>query len=368
MKVTKKMKNKIIWIIIADDWELRGNGTGNVIELQYNNALKLMELCETFRLNMTFNVEVMQQLAFEKYSKNFKEIKKYQEYWKRTIEIMIEKGFDIQLHIHPQWFNANYNGEYWNLDNRWNIADYSEEKIDFFIRSSLDYLRRHFNGINPISFRGGAWGVYPSKTLFTLLEKYGIKFDISMANGLFSCSKNINIDYRNLESPYLPYYPDYEDVRKVSKKKTKIIEIPTQSFARDWKFKVKKGLLRLPSIYKKENIGRKISNTVKSEKINTNNKKNRKKDYIIMDIANLDIFAMKIGFDIIIKRAINSNNSDQCIIPLVIESHTKDLNNYQIENIKKAFEYLFNKYENIIEFKTMSDIYRNIKLIKPINK
>ena len=38
-----------------------------------------------------------------------------------------------------------------------------------------------------------------------------------------------NLDYRNVESPYLPYYPNYNDARTVSKTKAEIVEIPTQS-------------------------------------------------------------------------------------------------------------------------------------------
>jgi len=363
----RKIRNNNIWIIIADDWELRGDGSGDVIALQYENALKLMELFESLKINMTFNIEVMQQISFERYSSVYLSIKKYKEYWKKTISIMLDRGFDVQLHIHPQWFTANYDGEYWRLDKRWNISDYTEEQIEFFIKNSLDYISENFDGLKPISFRGGAWGVWPSGVLFPILEKYGIKIDISMVNGLFSNSENMNLDYRDLESPYLPYYPDYNDVRKISKKITEIIEIPTQSFKRDWKFKIKKAYLKFLSTDIKGSKDKIISNRSKNFGLNENIKK-IKKDYIIMDLANLDLSALKIGFDILIKRALISDFKGSVITPLVLESHTKDLNNYQLSSIKKSIEYVLNKYGSIVKFSTISEIYKNINLIKPIIK
>jgi hypothetical protein len=362
------MENKNIWIIVVDDWELRGDGSGSVIELQYENALKIMNLFENLGINMTFNVEVMQQLAFEKYSNDFEDLKKYKEYWLKTIRIMLERGFDIQLHIHPQWFNAIYDGENWKLDTRWNIADYPKKLIEFFIKSSLNYLEKNFNGLKPISFRGGAWGAYPSSVLFKLLEKYGIKIDISMVNGLFSRSKNINLDYRNLESPYLPYYPDYDDVRKVSKKANKIIEIPTQSFIRDWKFKIKKASMLFFSIGSEKKMNKKVSYSGIDSKADYIVKNKAKKDYIIMDITNLDIFALKIGFDFLIKRAMNNITNSRKIVPLVLESHTKDLNDNQVQNIRKAIKYIMDKYRDVLRFATISEIYKNKDLTEPIIK
>ena len=53
--------------------------------------------------------------------------------------------------------------------------------------------------------------------------------DTSIVDGLYYDGGSINLDYRNVESPYLPYYPNYNDARTVSKTKTEIVEIPTQS-------------------------------------------------------------------------------------------------------------------------------------------
>lgn len=218
----KSTEVKKIWIAIVDDWELSGDGFGNVINMQHRTALKLMDLYKRLGVYATFNLEVMQQLAFEKYADKYKEIKVQRDYWIKTVEIIRREGFDVQLHIHPQWHNAVYDGKYWKLDERWNITNYSGKLIENFIKSSVEYLRSNFLSCSPVSFRGCEWGICcPSYPLFEILESYGIKVDISIVNGLYFNNQHIKLDYTNLESPYLPYFPDYNDARKISKNKDK---------------------------------------------------------------------------------------------------------------------------------------------------
>ena len=54
----------MLHIVLTDDWELRGNGSGNPRAMQVRTARALMDLYERFGLRCSFNVEVLQQLAF----------------------------------------------------------------------------------------------------------------------------------------------------------------------------------------------------------------------------------------------------------------------------------------------------------------
>ena len=91
-------------IILTDDWELRGNGCGKVHQLQKIPALKLIDLYDELDVKSTFNIEVMQQLSYLKYAKNDAFIYEESKVWENTVREFIKRGFDIQLHIHPQWY------------------------------------------------------------------------------------------------------------------------------------------------------------------------------------------------------------------------------------------------------------------------
>ena len=54
-----------IVIAIEDDWELMGNGSGNVAQLQYLPALFLMNAAQERDIPLSFMVDVMQEIAFD---------------------------------------------------------------------------------------------------------------------------------------------------------------------------------------------------------------------------------------------------------------------------------------------------------------
>ena len=63
----------MIYIALVDDWEIRGNGTGDVKTLQHDPAISLMNLYDEYGIKNTFYVETMQGLSFpENISKKIK--------------------------------------------------------------------------------------------------------------------------------------------------------------------------------------------------------------------------------------------------------------------------------------------------------
>jgi len=367
------MKEKI-WIALTNDWELRGNGIGNVVDLQYIPALKLMDLYKSLHIPATFTVEVMQQLSFERYADKYASIKSQRDIWIKTVKIMAEKGFDVQLHIHPQWHNASFDGKFWKLDKRWNITDYPPVLIEKFVKKSKKYLQMLVGDKHSIvAFRAGAWGVCcPSSPLFEVLEKYRIKVDVSIVDGVYYDGESIRLDYTQLESPYFPYYPDYNDVRKVSPVPTRIIEIPTQTLSLEKSFRIYNKFCNLmsqvESLLKKNKLdkdAKELPDFIINDPFGF--KSGKAYGNYIMDLsANLNIIAFKHGINIIVKRALEKEWPG--IVPLVFENHPKDITERKLRTIKKIIQYIQSKYGNIIRFVTLKDIVDHIELINPLIK
>lgn len=362
-----------IWICLTDDWELRGNGLGTVLDLQCNPCKKLTEVYLRNNVSATFMVEVMQQLAFEQFSDKYKVIKAERDLWIESVKRMVDMGFDVQLHIHPQWHNAWYDGKYWHLDKGWNISDYSNDEIDKCVKKSKEYIEgllcKWDKERKIVAFRGGSWGgCFPSLHVFSVLEKYGVKVDVTIVDGLYQNGESSKLDYRNIESPFLPYYPDYEDVRCISADKTEIIEIPTQSFIFDGYF-FSKLLLNIYRVFifvnNKLNI---LTQNAREEVIVphfivTNPFGNIKGDSInssteIFDICyDRPLIYFKRAFDIIIKKALNIQTDK--IIPLILGNHTKNLTDKQLKRIDGLIRYIKKRYNKYINFVTLKDIVEN---------
>jgi hypothetical protein len=225
-----------VWIVLTDDWELRGNGTGRVEDLQQRPATRLMDLYDKLGVRASFNVEVLQQLAFEKYAHASEQIRRGRDAWIGTVKDMLRRGFDVQLHLHPQWLDAEPVDGWWKLGRRWHIADYGGDEIARMLDEALAYLGPLVAPNQIVSFRSGSWGIGPpSRATFTALAERGIRIDVSVVNGTFYDGEAIKLDYTRLDQPFFPYYPDIDDARRVASspaRRASVIEIPTQTVAR----------------------------------------------------------------------------------------------------------------------------------------
>ena len=341
------------WIVLTDDWELRGNGTGTVERLQQKPALQLMDLYDKLGIKSTFNVEVMQQLAFEKVADTHADIRAGRDAWRHTVSTMISRGFDVQLHLHPQWLNAELIDGWWKLDRRWNIGDYSVAEIERMMDAAILYLQDIIGPDRIVSFRGGSWGMGPpSRAVLTELARRKVTLDVSIVNGNYYDGEAIQLDYRNVDSPFSPYYPDLDDIRRFPRSPENaatIVEIPTQSVRRD--VLVKRLLAKSMAAGSREAFSGLISllrapaaaavNRVVALLRGTSNKRHsaatpdfvirdpfgfqsgRAKSDLIFDLSSdLRPIVLKEMSDVCIARATDSTRS---VVVLVFENHTKDL-------------------------------------------
>ena len=54
------------------------------------------------------------------------------------------------------------------------------------------------------------------------------------------------------------------------------------------------------------------------------------------------------------------------MVPLVVESHTKDLSIRKLTDIENTIEYVLKKYGKYIRFVTMKEIVESIDIIQPV--
>ena len=223
-----------IYIALVDDWELRGTGAGNVTQTQVIPMQKLLELYEKYDIKCSFNVEIMQQLTMIKYQKKYLELSEQVQAWDNAVLDAYRRGNDIQLHIHPQWFEAGYENGDWELSENWDITKYPEDEVRKMFTEGISYLKKLLKNesrpLKLVAFRSGAWALAPSDFMLDLIAEHGIVFDMSMVSGVKYDTNHILLDYTELEEGFLPYYPNMRDARKLSDKNEPVICVPTFSF------------------------------------------------------------------------------------------------------------------------------------------
>ena len=280
---------------------------------------------------------------------------------------MKEYGFDVQLHLHPQWLNASLNGDLYFLSNNWNIGKYDSISQQTLVRNAIHYLHTLIRKYDPeyqvIAYKGGSWGLQPSENLFKSLEDEGIKIVMGVRKGMYIPENGV--DYRSLEEEFLPYYPSYKNIQQISNKKEKIFIIPLQSY------KPGLGSLTLLFIdgvckkignksplkyYYQSKIDKKILNLAP---LNSNKKLRFSLHpyHTHLKIGNQPFSYLKSSFDTTIE---NLMRIDKINIPILIETHTKQFLNHYSE-IEKFLIYIKNKYDDLIEFKDITTFYKELK-------
>jgi len=365
-----------IHLALVDDWELSGDGSGDIRRLQFEPLRRLVSIYNGLGIRGSFNAEVMQQLTFRQHQGRHQELKVLADEWDDVVRETFRQGHDIQLHIHPQWQNAKYKDGRWKLTADWSILNYSREAALQMLQGGKEYLENLLHEIDPkyrcVSFRSGAWCIAPSPHMLDLLVKLGIVFDMSIVAGVKYDTRNIKLDYTTCEEDFLPYYPVMTDARRVSDKAEPIVCVPTNCFYAS---------RRLVFRHHLEKVGSKVKRKIGQQTAGGNNDRSveaygeqwaqidgslvkriyrkgivpyLKGKHTISDLAQLDYRLMTEMLDSIRKRAKASGLTD---VPIVLENHTKDLQNFS--DLERFLEKASGSSD--IQFVTLTELATNLK-------
>ncbi len=224
----------VIYLSLTDDWELRGNGSGSIEEIQFRPMREMVQIYNRHNVRSTFNAEVMQQLTFRQFELEFPELRVLADRWDEHVREAFKAGHDVQLHLHTQWTKAAYADGQWSLSGDWSILNYDEQTAFKLLSAGRDYLENLLRPINPsyrcVSFRAGSSVIAPSPFILRTLARAGIKLDMSIVGGMYHDTRHLTVDYRDCEEDFLPFYPRMTDARRVSSEEEEIVCVPVQHF------------------------------------------------------------------------------------------------------------------------------------------
>ena len=364
------MKQKIK-ILLEDDNEIKGNGSGNPFIRQYLPTKRYLKILKKHKIKGTFYVDMAHYL-FLKDNEYFEDFKFEAYTIEETIKMLSENDMDVQIHIHSQWSGAEIKRNKIFVTNKWNIGqlDTKEQKILF--KKSYDALFKILSKSNKKprlnSFKAGSWGLQPFNTMYDVFKSAGIKLIMGPIAGLKI--PNLSVNYSGMHSSYFPYYASKNDITKVDNKRN-IVVLPMTPTYLNWpdflryifeikflnKFRKNKLLdsYNMPKeMEKMKPLGGKDKLNIGLKPFKTHLKINSQRFWYLKNTFNR-------SYDLILKSKSNYKL-------IVIETHTKDFSN-NINDIDKFFNYLKNSYKNL-EFVTSADIVNEIeqKKLNPLNE
>jgi peptidoglycan/xylan/chitin deacetylase (PgdA/CDA1 family) len=328
----------MIECIFTIDYEIFGNGEGSLKGLVYLPTKKLIDIFDNYNAPFVCFVEAAELDKIDEFNSD-----DYIDNVKDQIKNMYNKGIEIGLHIHPQWYNSIYDNKEWILDySEYNLCNLPRDRINYIVSRSINYLRNIIDDeqYSPLSFRAGNWLLQPTKTTAAVLSDMGIKIDSSVFKG--GLQSRHGLDYRDALKN--GYYWRFRDDVNIDNPQGSIIEIPTY--------------VRMVPFWKmltKRRVG--MQSKTHSSTKNTTHRITRLCDYLRMwyplkfDFCRMTYDEMVETIEEVIKE---DKKNPEGYRPLVAIGHTKDLFDYN--SIDQFLYYLKNKG---IRISTFNKIYKS---------
>lgn len=185
-------------ILFTLDYELfLGQKTGSVKHCLIEPTESYLQAVARYGVHFTIFVDASYLYALKKYADEFDCIKHDFEAVKQHLLSLQERGHDLQLHIHPQWYFSTFDGNEWVLDTEhYKLADVAPEKLCHYVKASKAILD-NLIGKKTIAFRGGGFSVQPTLLLTHLMLKNGLTVDASVCPGTRYRSAYQKYNYRH---------------------------------------------------------------------------------------------------------------------------------------------------------------------------
>jgi hypothetical protein len=234
-------KKNTLDLIFTLDYEVYGDGSGDVFEVMIEPTNRYLEFCNKYSIKSTIFFEVMEFLKMEE-AWNAGNYMGYKSSPVKAIREQIIKahnlGHDIQLHIHPHWVNAEYKIDRWYPDPKyWKLTNVPLTGNDEFPLGLKELLKTGKEGIEklikPVDpnyscniFRAGGYCITPSKEVFKCLKELDFIADSSVIPGAHIDNEFYTYDFTKVKQG-IPYWNvDTEVVDQTDQSSSGIIEFP----------------------------------------------------------------------------------------------------------------------------------------------
>lgn len=193
-------------VVLTVDYELFGNGSGDVRQHVLHPTEQMARICELHGVPLTVFFEVEEYLAFQRYHRELAKACGYDpgQLIREQIVALARRGHDVQLHLHPQWHNARWVGGQWLLREEKETVDSlfeTPEETATYIASRKgiidELLAEAGTGKQARVYRAGAFCAQPGKRLLPALAANGIVIDSSVVKGLTRRNGHVSLDYRD---------------------------------------------------------------------------------------------------------------------------------------------------------------------------
>lgn len=191
-------------ICLTVDHEIFGNGNGDVRRHIAEPTERMARVCEELKVPLTVFFEVEEYLAFVRERETLKAAWGYDpaaELREQAIDL-VNRGHDLQLHLHPEWVGARFDGGRWILRSDRPTVDSlfeAQEEVSAYIgerKAVIDGFYEAAGSVRRVTaYRCGAFCAQPGRKLLRALAEHGIVIDSSAVKGMVRNDEHVYLDF-----------------------------------------------------------------------------------------------------------------------------------------------------------------------------
>lgn len=361
----------MISVVLTLDYELFGNGLGDVEIDIIAPTDRLINICNKYGAKVTLMFEIGEYWAFKRREKTerltAKDAPSYlMEYQARRA---IQQGHDVQLHLHPQWIGAKLVNDQWQLNFDYlmlaNLPDGVGDIDNVYsvtgaLHKGKKDLEEMLRSVKPhyscVAFRAGYYCAQPSELIIRCMKKAGLLADTSVIKGDYSNGSRV-FDYRQAHSNIGYWWTTAQDHCIKGVVGENIIELPICSEL------VHGYTLLTPTRINNYLLTRKRR---KSISVMSGDHKNiSKEDRSILQKCmqlhpkKMDFCKLSSGELVrLFKKSSSIATNEEAPVPIVLIGHSKDF--FDGRSLDTFLSFLCSKYRGKVEFLTLSEVVESI--------
>jgi hypothetical protein len=191
-------------LVLTEDHEIFGNGSGDVRRHIIEPAERMASICEKFGMPLTVFFEVEEYLGFEREREVLMAAWGYDSAAKLRAQAidLIKRGHDFQLHIHPEWVGARFEDGRWILRPDQPTVDSlfeTQDEVSAYIgerKAVIDGFYEAAGSSRRVSaYRCGAFCAQPGRKLLRALAEHGFVIDSSAVKGMVRKDEHVHLDF-----------------------------------------------------------------------------------------------------------------------------------------------------------------------------
>lgn len=185
--------------LLSLDYELFfGKNPGSVQNCMITPTQKLIEVLDKFNAKVSLFVDIGFLVKLKEYAPEYPELLTQYKQIQEQLLTLSGQGHDIQLHIHPHWFDSRYDQNGWNIDTtRYRLHDFSKEEIGQLVKSYKEELQ-YCTHQDIFAYRAGGWCIQPFDKIQNALKENDIWLDSTAFSGGHSDDPTRYFDFKNI--------------------------------------------------------------------------------------------------------------------------------------------------------------------------